>query len=315
MTSILNSLREKWDLDERGGQDLDRHLAIFFGHTQEWFLGWDIGGKRQLVLVTHKSSHIPSLPSSRYVQISETQLESKLFHLYITLLDDSVYEVFLKLCEDLIQQVKDVKDTSLAQKIVLDRFDLWRKMLEKKSISVEDQKGLLGELLLFQDLLKEGVSAVDIVNAWTGPEYTEQDFVFADRWYEVKAVSSGSMVVTISSVGQLDHPDQGWLCVYRLDKSKGESADTISVKKIINKIRTQYLMNDSSALGLFEDKLYQFGYMVFTVDDDFEFSYTYSSRYEVTENFPKLPRDVKRQEMQSIKYNLILSSLEPWRVM
>ena len=72
-----------------------------------------------------------------------------------TLIDESVYEVYLKLCKDLIEQSKDETNTSRAQKIVLERFSLWKKMLERKPLSVDEYKGVLGELLLISDLFRK----------------------------------------------------------------------------------------------------------------------------------------------------------------
>ena len=152
------------------------------------------------------------------------------------------------------------------------------------------------------------------MNAWTGPEYTEQDFVFIEKWYEVKAVSSGAMVVKISSAGQLDHPGQGVLSVFFLDKDHVPSDVLISVKIIVSELKSKWLANDSEAISLFEEKLFQFGYLVFCLEDTFWFKLVHVIHYRVDKDFPKLTHAMKRTEMQSVKYTLTLAALEPWRL-
>lgn len=313
MSKIIEELKERWDGGLHVKDKSTRYLAIYNTHTQEWLLGWSSDKKKELILVTPRSSNISEGASSRYIKISERIIEQNKFLLYFTLMDDSAYEVYLKLCEDLIEQVREEIDTLKAQKIVLERFNLWKKMLESKPFTIDQHKGALGELLLIKDLLEKDYPAAEILEAWTGPEYTEQDFVFPFQWYEVKTVSSGAMVVTISSAGQLDHPGQGYLVVYHLDNQSHEKPESISIKKIVHELKNEYLENDFTAQRLFEYKLHKYNYDILALEDKYWFTYSHRTSFTISEDFPKLTHAVKRPEMQSIKYNLILSALEPWR--
>lgn len=314
MSKIIDDLRAKWDAEVQFENEATRYLSICFTHPQEWFLGWSPDNKKELILVTRDSSKLVDASSSKYIRISERKIEKDKYLLCFTLNDESVYEVFLKLCEDLIEQVKEVSNAKNAQNLVIERFQLWKRMLEKRSLSSETYKGVLGELLLIRDLLHEGRSAIEVVNAWTGPEYTEQDFVLNDAWYEAKAVTSAAMVVSISSAGQLDHPGNGYLCVYYIDKQATESSDALSVKRIADLLKEKYLNDDIEALQVFEDKLFQYEYAMMTAEDVFWFSYSHHAKFEISDDFPKLTHEMKRSEMQSVKYTLILSALEKWRI-
>lgn len=310
---ILNNLRSKWDEGSPNVQNT-KYLAIYTTHFQEWFLGWTEDGNKELVLLTPTSAKISEASSSRLITITEKKTQTGKYFLSFVLKDESVYDVYLKLCEDLIEQLKEIKDNSIALKVVLERFRLWQKMLEKRRVSDSIYKGLLGELIMLQELIKEGNKTVDVINAWTGPEFTEQDFVFPSKWYEVKTVTSGAMTVTINSAGQLDHPGDGWLCIYLLDKESPKTKDSISVKSFLENLKTTVLRDDSHAIRLLEDKLIQFEYYVLTQEDAFWFKYIRTLRYKVTDDFPKLTHEIKRKEMQAIKYNLNIVALEKWRV-
>ena len=65
---------------------------------------------------------------------------------------------------------------------------------------------------------------------------------------------------------------------------------------------------------LLKDKLYQYEYADLILEDEFWFKYTHRSKFVINEDFPKLTHDMKRVEMQSVKYTLILSALEKWRI-
>lgn len=314
MSKIIDDLRSKWDSKVQFEDEMARYLSICFTHPQEWFLGWSTDRQKELVLVTQDSSKLADASSSKFIKVTERKTEQDKYLLCFTLVDESVYEVFLKLCEDLIEQVKEINNVRNAQNIVLERFQLWKRMLERQTLSMESYKGVLGELLLIRDLLHKGHDALEILNGWTGPEFTEQDFVFPASWYEVKAVTSGAMVVTISSAGQLDHPGEGFLCVYHLDKQATESPDALSAKKVADLIKEKYLRYNSEALQLFEEKLFQYEYATMVVEDVFWFSYSHHVMFSIADDFPKLTHDMKRVEMQSVKYTLILSALEKWRI-
>lgn len=309
---ILDSLRMKWDEGDSTVQKT-KYLAIYTTHFQEWFLGWTEDGNKELILLTQASAKIPENLSSRLISITEKKAQTGKYFLSFVLIDESVYDVYLKLCEDLIEQLREIKDTSIALKVVLERFRLWQKMLEKKRESDSVYKGLLGELIMIHDLINEGNKPIDVINAWTGPEFTEQDFVFPSKWYEVKAVTSGAMVVTINSAGQLDHPGDGWLCIFLLDKENPKTKDSISVKSYLDSIKKMLLHNDPSAIQLLEDKLIQFEYFLLVQEDAFWFKHIRTLLYKVTDDFPKLTHEIKRMEMQSIKYNLNIVALEKWR--
>lgn len=57
------------------------------------------------------------------------------------------------------------------------------------------------------------------LQAWMGPKMADQDFVFPDTWYEVKATTSDAEQVRISSIEQLDCAVEGTLAILVLDQT------------------------------------------------------------------------------------------------
>ena len=86
-------------------------------------------------------------------------------------------------------------------------------------LSEDEIKGLIGEILFLKDFLLSQYGEVSSVNAWIGPEMADQDSVFSDVWYEVKATTSGANSIKVSSIEQLDVALDGELIIVFLDKT------------------------------------------------------------------------------------------------
>ena len=85
------------------------------------------------------------------------------------------------------------------------RYKNWQKFLQYMKgdvMSFQRQKGLLGELLYLKEILIS-MDKEAAVEAWVGPEGSDQDFVFSDTWTEVKSVALSAESVSISSLQQL----------------------------------------------------------------------------------------------------------------
>ena len=83
----------------------------------------------------------------------------------------------------------------------------WKKLFDKinfQGLSIERQKGLIGELLLFNAILDEEYSIDALLESWTGPDFNDKDFRFGSFGIEVKLTSSKVPKVKISSERQLD---------------------------------------------------------------------------------------------------------------
>ena len=305
-------LREKWNETVPENTEL-RYRIVFPNHPQDWYLGWDSKGHKTLVFSSPYSANINSSFSTTMLFIKETVKKNGTYNLSFSLVNDSYFEIFLKLCDDLIVQSQRITSKEDALKLVFARFHMWKSMFQNKPSLKVVYQGVLGELLMVKYLVEKGMDPCDVLHAWTGPEFTEQDFVFPSEWYEVKAISSEAMTIQISSAGQLDHPGKGGLYVFVLDSCMENIVDAITPKKVCEEIEKKLFSYNQGAMELFENRLTTFEYYLTCIDEPYWFKYISIDKYIVKDDFPRLTHSIKRPEMKAITYSLNRVALEPWR--
>jgi hypothetical protein len=150
------------------------------------------------------------------------------------------------------------------------------------------------------------------VQGWVGPEGADQDFVYADSWFEVKSTGASASSIIISSLEQLDSPDAGKLIIVRIDKTAPEKPGAVSLNETVRHVRDK-LAADAEALDLYQVKLAAYGYMDLQEYSEQKYFCSGVQRYRVDELFPKLTRKSIPAQILSLLYELNLPSLESWR--
>ena len=158
--------------------------------------------------------------------------------LTLILKNETNWEIFLQLCEDLMISAKAVK--SNRAKNIHSRLVRWQTFLknENHNISEEIQIGLMGELVFLNEYLSKYVSLEQAINAWVGPEKEKQDFRLKGISIEIKSFMDNKQdQVNISSVEQLNNDDNNlYLCTMGFKLS--DSGETLEdyCKKIQKRI-------------------------------------------------------------------------------
>jgi hypothetical protein len=192
----------------------------------------------------------------------------------------------------------------------------WKKLFDKinfQGLTIERQKGLIGELLLFNSLLDEEYSIDALLESWTGPDFNDKDFRFGSFGIEVKLTSSKVPKVKISSERQLDNENltKLYLVLYVVEEVKDKG---FSLNSIIEQIRTK-INNNQNALKFFNERLLLVGYF----DEDFEnykrqYAFRMRNFYEVTNDFPRLVASDLPIGLFDTKYNIELSAIEQFLI-
>lgn len=306
-TMTFDEFQKKWaNMPERQNSFLSlgnvHPLSLQIGHGSNNFKSF----------VVMDSGEVKDVPSSFAIQAANPKLANGRRALEFQLVYNNFEEEFQRLCWDMIEVTVE-SPRPLSDMIA--RYMSWQRLLQyykRGKMSFERQKGLLGELLYFSELIKE-YSPQYAVTAWCGPDGSDQDYLFETTWTEVKTAALASGTVKISSLEQLNQESDGTLIVYILEKSTpGENR--ITLPDVVEDIRSA-LADDALVLDKFNMKLFKYGYREKDEDDyrQNHFRLIEKREYDVTDAFPKLTRNTVPAELAACKYELSLPSLEKYR--
>ncbi|EKN4736851.1 PD-(D/E)XK motif protein [Yersinia enterocolitica] len=310
MTLTPEVLRQQWEgIDYKDGG----FLQINIQHSLEWYIGYQSISQRTLLLLSNMD--IDSIESSKSILVSRRRREfDNRWILTFELLRNEQQDVFAILCCDIINYSCFVAAEQEALSLVTARYRQWAKLLESQKKGVMDEhmrKGLLGELLFLEKYMDSCHSILYAINGWSGPEGSDQDFMYSEGWYEIKTVGISSSNVTISSLEQLDCDELGELVIMRIDKVSPSKPNAISLNDIVNRIRKKLSIN-SEATEVFQQKLISYGYIELQEYSETKYHFSKTQRYVVNESFPRLIKENVPNEIVSSSYELNLPSLDKW---
>ena len=237
--------------------------------------------------------------------------------LILMLNEKSNWELFLALCNDLVQATRPSRDTPSAVHTILRRLARWQDFLKKHRsdmLTEERIKGLIGELFFMRSHLIPRFGAGMAIQFWQGPEGWPQDFNINNSAIEVKCrLGATAPYVTIASADQLcPQLPEMYLFVVTLGKTVPEAQDAISLPGLVSQVRTALQFENSSKIELFNDLLYMIGY----VDSDryLEFSYvlTDETMFRVVDGFPRICSDELHHGIVRLTYDIRLSDCHPF---
>lgn len=310
MTLTPEVLRQQWeDIDYKDGG----FLQINIQHSLEWYIGYQSISQRTLLLLCNMD--IDSIESSKSILVSRRRREvDNRWILTFELLRNEQQDVFAILCCDIINYSSSVADEQEALSLVIARYRQWAKLLESQKQGVMDEhmrKGLLGELLFLEKYMDSCPSILYAINGWSGPEGSDQDFMYSEGWYEIKSIGISSSNVTISSLEQLDCDELGELVIMRIDKVSPNKPNAISLNELVNRIKDKLSFNPE-ALDIFQQKLVSYGYIELQEYSKTKYHFSKTQRYLVSESFPRLIKNNVPNEIVSSNYELNLPSLNKW---
>lgn len=305
------SLQKQWDsIKYRDGG----FLQVDIKHLLEWHIGFQSINQKTLLLVS--DIEIGAVISSKSMAVSRRCRESdNRWTLSLELLRDEQESVFAILCSDIIGHSQSASNEEEALALVLSRYKQWSRLLESQKSGLMDEhsrKGLIGELLFLSNRLDASDSALTAVQGWIGADGADQDFTYADGWFEVKSIGASATSVTISSLEQLDCDDYGELVILRIDKTAPEKNGAISLNDMVRQICEQ-LSGDSDALDSFRSKLATCGYIDLQAYSEQKYYCSGTQCYSVNETFPRMTKKTVPTQIVSLHYELNLPSLQEWQ--
>ena len=286
-----------------------------------WNFFWARGvdGRCQLILRHASESSISvRLPRLRDIDISLTTGDGDRSRtLAFRLLDPSHLDIFHRLCLDIMTVAADAKSEHEAVAVTLARTWRWHHLLRggEERLSPEEQKGLIGELLVLERLLLPLLSAMDAVSSWRGPLGAPKDFEVGRIALESKARrGAATPFVAISSEHQLDISgvDALFLHVIELDESPADAPNNMTLSGIVDLVRKHILSMDDGAAEKYDSLLLAAG---LRPDDDYSDSCWVEGRshiYRVDPDFPRISADKISAGITNVRYSVALKDCEPF---
>lgn len=303
----FDELKDKWDNMPAVGNGF---LKLGLEHQLDLQIGYSQSAYKSFVVMD--TGIIKNIPSSFAVKVANVQLMNMSWILEFQLVHPSFEEEFLRLCWDMIEYSSKEED---ALDLLIRRYMTWQKLLqyENKSVmSFQRQKGLLGELIYLSTIIDD-IGVETAVDSWTGPDGSDQDYLFPSEWAEIKSVSLASETVRISSLQQLQQEMEGELIVYILESTTAGD-NRISLVDVVNEIKSK-LAENARYLDRFDLKLYKYGYRI-NHENEYrknQFRFIEKREYVVNDSFPKLVGDNVSPEIVLCKYELSLAAIEKYR--
>jgi hypothetical protein len=255
-----------------------------------------VSGRRINVM----TAELPGLPSGRAAVV-------------IHLKDPDFEDLFVKLGDDLIAEIRGALGGADAVNRIVKVIGRWRRFLDQHRdvLSPEETRGLIGELAVLERLARR-IGAAAALAAWKAPRGSIRDFECDDRTIEVKTfTASAGATVRISDPLQLE-PDPGvplLLACQELGRSQlAEHALPSHVARV-----AALFAHDTTLAEDFQDALASAGYLAAHADlytDGYALGTLHAFR--VGEDFPRIRPDSVPSEVINVQFSIQVLCLSPF---
>lgn len=284
-------------------------------NSKRWKFYWakDNGSKFILLFRTGHAPLSDVYPRLEGIVIESRQYSESEFGICLILQEKRNADVFVNLCNDVVSHCESIADEEAVTAVIVNRLRMWQSLLKKGAtglLTIEQQRGLAGELTCLKDELIPALGQKEALAAWYGPDREAHDFIFGHNAIEVKTRTSRSNVVQISSEAQLTH-DGVLVLMTKVVDTAGRVDSAVSLAEFVCNSRDAL---DTSLHDTFDKKLLSAGYIDRPEYEDSYFMVGKTSFYRVEGEFPRLARDKIDNRISRVKYFLDLSKCAEWLV-
>lgn len=234
-------------------------------------------------------------------------------HLVLSLEKEVDRDLFAGLCHTLTIALERATDSASSLAITQTHIRRWKTFLSGRGqhLSADDVRGLFAELTFLLELLDQPTLADKAVEAWLGPEKSQQDFIFGNTAVEIKSLSGTERsAVRISSEEQLESlNDALFLRIYRLS-ALPDAVTGHSLNALVATVQAK--LEEAGGVEAFDRKLVAYGYAPLPDYDDPRFVISKVMTYSVKDAFPRLIRQHLPVGIAKVAYDIKLEALEPF---
>ena len=289
-----------------------------------WNIYWALDLERHCLLVlTIQEENCPDqrLPQLRGLDVKlHSNSQDGTYSLVLRLLDAGQRELFFRLCLDVVSATEHASSEKEAVARLLARTWRWHRLLEtgrSEALSEEEQKGLIGELWVLQQILFPTIGVGAAIKAWRGPLDAPKDFEVGEVCIESKSHrGAAAPYVEISSEHQLDTQGIGMLFLHVLEIAiaTSESSKAFNLSEAVSSIEDDVTSGDPAHLALLEERLAAAGFDAKHDYSDTNWLIGPSHTFEVSEDFPRLTCKEVPRGVHRVRYRIALPDCEPFKV-
>ena len=291
--------------------------------STRWDLFWGVDAARNPLLILEyakgllRTRRLPKLRGLRVETLPADRERDE--RILIRLTDREQRDIFLRFCRDIVDSTVLAKTEAQAVELFLARTWRWHRLLQggrDSRLSDQEQKGLIGELVVLQQHIRPAVGVMDAVRCWTGPLGAPHDFEISQVHVEAKARSSSVPLVNISSELQLDSSSSEtlFLHVTEVGMAVQGTANAVTLSDVAGSIRSEFAEEDIVAVELFEQRLAAMGFSWTEDYSDKHWLVAGESVYEVREGFPRIVPAMVPPGVGNVGYTIALGDCEPFLV-
>ena len=240
--------------------------------------------------------------------------------LVLQLEDTSLRDVFVRLCLDIVAAAGHAPSERDAVKSFIARTWRWHHLLRgggDARLSQEEQKGLIGELIVLGTLLLPIREIEDAVSTWRGPLAAPKDFEIGRTCVEAKARrGAATPYVAISSEHQLDLAgiDTLYLHVAELSEEQSTQKSALTLTEYATRTREAIEARTPQAVERFEMLLSATGFRWEDDYSDMRWKEGAHHVFRVDRDFPAITTGACPPGVSHVRYSVDLSDCESHRV-
>lgn len=228
-------------------------------------------------------------------------------------------DIFYRFCSDIVDAVGMAESGQEALDICIMRTWRWHRLLRggrDGRLTVEEQKGLIGELLLLEQHVVSAIGVREGIESWVGPLGAQRDFEIGIVGVESKAHAPLASTLRIASAEQLDSTQTTplFLHVIEIAEALGEVAGAVTVTDIVDRVRELIETSDMAVRGDFEERLWAVGYNSADDYSDRRWVIGSTSFFRVVDDFPRITPRMLPAGVTDVRYQVTLAQCEELRV-
>lgn len=289
-----------------------------------WGIYWAVDlDRRCLLVLRHESESKPEtkLPRLRGLEIESRSPASVPYYLLVLrLLEGEHREIFHRLCLDIVSATQNAASEKEAVALFLGRTWRWHRLLQGRRsdrLSDEEQKGLIGELLVLRDILFPVSGIETALRSWTGPTGAPKDFELGTLCIESKARrGAASPQVAIASAAQLDTSGIDALYLHVADVTGAPSgvSGAVTISDVVVTVASEVAANAPAFTDLLDQRLLSAGYDAEVDYSDSRWLVGPVHVFEVRDGFPRISTADVPTGVRDLRYSVSLADCEPFRL-